>query len=143
MTNRTNVDTGREIRRVHTVLEDLYGGIRGDPSPVADALASSFTYVAPDGTVHDREDTLETWRNASGEYDDSTPPYTVDVRAVERRGSIYDVHLMTYERRERIDGDWSTLTSSVWLRETSDTLTGLEWLHLHESRRGDVELNDL
>ncbi|MFP8958041.1 DUF4440 domain-containing protein [Natrialbaceae archaeon A-CW3] len=141
MTNRTNVDTGREIRRLHTVLEDVYSGIRKDPSPIANALASSFTYVAPDGTVHDREGALETWRDAVGEFDDSAPPYTVDVRDVERRGSIYDVHLVTYERRERIDGDWNALTSSVWLRETSDTLTGLEWLHLHETWQAAAEPN--
>lgn len=131
--SESGVDLAREIRRVHTIIEDGFGGIRDGLSPVADALASEFRYVAPDGTIRDREATIAAMNDSLGTYVDSTPPFTIDIRNVERQVSIYGMHLMTYERHQRIDGDWAGRTSSVWLYETEDTPTGLEWLHLQET----------
>lgn len=129
----SDVDPVREVRRMHTFIEDWIGGIRDDVSPFADALAPEFTFVPPDGVLRDRESAVAAMEDAGGAHADSTPHFVIEIENAERQLSVYGMHLVTYEEYQRVDGDWQARTSSVWLRETADTPSGLEWVHLHES----------
>lgn len=132
-------DPSREIKRVHVLFEDCLGGVRDGIDPFADALAAEFQYVALDGTRHERADAIDRLEAAAGRYADSSPRFVVDIRNVDRRLAVYDLHFVTYERHQRVDGDWSGRACTALLHETDDAPTGMEWLSLQETPRMDPE----
>ena len=135
MTDSTasDVDPVREVERMHVFIEDWIGGLRQNISPFTEALAEEFTFVPPSGSVLDREEAIAAMEAADDAHADSSPSFRVDVQDAEVQLSVYGMHLVTYREHQRIDGEWHSRTSSVWLRETTRTATGLEWVHLHET----------
>ena len=124
-----DVDPERDIERLHVVLADWLVGIRDDPRPFADSLDDGFVAIVADGAVHDANGYLahlETLR-------ETAPPQRIELDDVEHRRAIYGIHLVTFVKRyQRPDGD-RNLATSIWLRETDRTNTGLQLLHLHET----------
>lgn len=118
---------------MHLFIEDWIGGLRQDMSPFTEALAEEFTFVPPDGSVLDREEAIAAMEAVDDAHSDSSPSFRIDVQDTEVQLSVYGMHLVTYREHQRIDGEWHSRTSSVWLRETTRTATGLEWVHLHET----------
>ena len=139
----SDVDPPREIRRTYTIIEDWLGGIRDTLTPYTNSLAADFTYVTPNGTRHDRRGALDVMTEARGVHAESTPPLSIEIRDIEIRSPSRGVYLVTYEEFRRVGGEWRGRTSSALLGETTETLTGLRWLHLQETaiddRRDDNE----
>ena len=115
------------------LLEDWYGGIRDDIDPIENAIASDFTAVDSDGRVHTGERALAPIRGPRAEYLDSQPPVAVEIDELVHHRTIYGIHHLTYVKRVRVDGEWTTCRCSLWLRETDRVPTGLQWLHYHET----------
>ena len=135
MTDSTasDVDPVREVERMHVFIEDWIGGLRQNMSPFTEALAEEFTFVPPSGSVLGREEAITAMEAADNAHADSRPSFRIDVQDAEVQLSVYGMHLVTYREHQRIEGEWHSRTSSVWLRETTRTATGLEWVHLHET----------
>ena len=129
----SDVDPVREVERMHVFIQDWIGGLRQNMSPFTESLAEEFTFIPPSGTVLDREQSIAAMEDAGDAHADSSPSFRIDVQDAEVQLSVYGMHLVTYREHQRIDGEWHSRTSSVWLRETTRTATGLEWVHLHET----------
>lgn len=129
-----DVDPIREVNRLHLMLQDWYGGVRDDVDPIENALAGDFLSITPDGRLLDREGSIAAWRDRRRAYGDSRPPVRVELEDVTVARTIYGVHQVTYRKRLRVDGDERVYQCSLWLRETERVNTGLQWLHLSETR---------
>ena len=135
----SDVDPVREVNRLHLVLEDWYGKIRGDIDPIENALAADFTWIDPDGDVADRSASVAAWRERRQSYTAAATPVSIDLEDVTFQRSIYGVHQMTYTKHVTVDGETRSFTCSLWLRETERAPSGLQWLHLTETRIAESE----
>lgn len=126
----SDIDPLREIRRMHVLLEDWYGGIRRDLGPFETSLADEFTAVTSDGQLHDRAGYLAA---LDARRDAIDGPIAIEVEDVVEQRALYGVHQVTFRKRIAHDEGSSVTTCSMWLRETSRTSTGLQWLHLQET----------
>ena len=138
----SDVDPVREVKRLHLVLEDWYGKIRGNIDPIENALAADFTWIGPDGGVADRSASVTAWNERRESYTEAATPVGVDLEDVSLQRSIYGVHQMTYTKHVAVDGDTRSFTCSLWLRETERAASGLQWLHLTETRIAEPEEDD-
>ena len=132
MSTPSDVQPEREVRRLHLMLEDWYGGIRSDIDPITDALASSFTWLAPDGTLADRDEALTRWSATRNEFVETTPSPSVSVSSIDLRRTLFGIHQVTYHKEIRQGDAVTTRACSLWLRETERVPSGLQWLHLAE-----------
>lgn len=126
----SDIDPLREIRRMHVLLEDWYGGIRTDLGPFETSLADEFTAILRDGTLYDRAgyvSALEERKNAVG------GPVGIEIEELSEQRALYGVHQVTFQKRMMSDAGPTVSRCSMWLRETSRTSTGLQWLHLQET----------
>ncbi len=133
MSTASDVDPEREIRRLHLLLEDWYGGIREDIEPIVDALADDFSMIRPDGTLCDRDAALAAWTDERDQFRASEPPVAVEIDELSVHRTLYGVHQLTYLKRLRIGGEWKNRRCSLWLRETERVPSGLQWLHQTET----------
>ena len=128
----SDVDPVREVNRLHLVLDDWYGGIRDHIEPIELALAEDFTWISPDGRLAGPAESLEAWRERREERLDG--PTGVDVEDVTVQRTIYGVHQMTFTKHVTAAGTADSYTCTLWLRETERVPSGLQWLHLSETR---------
>ncbi len=131
----TDVDPVREVKRLHLVLDDWYGGIRDDIDPLVGSLASDFTWVSPDGRLGGRDESVAAWQERRDEHTEDGPPATVEIEDITIQRTIYGVHQLTFRKHVRSAGTVRPFTCSLWLRETERSPTGLQWLHLTETER--------
>lgn len=137
-----DVDPSREIRRAHMMLEDWFGGIREEIDAIEAVLGESFTTVGSEGTVRNRTDSLEALREDREAYVQSSPTVLVEVDEITHHLELHGTHMLTFEKRIRVDGEWEARRCSLWLRETDQSPTGLQWLHLHETPIQESEAVD-
>lgn len=130
MSSSNDVDPVREVRRMHVLLEDWFGGIRQDLDPLKDSLAPDFTAVGPDGTRRNGTEMLEA---LADERDAFSSPVRVNLQDVTKHRDLYGVHHLTFEKHLAAGEETEVRTCSVWLRETNRAPTGLQWLHLQET----------
>ena len=123
----SDVNPVREVNRLHLVLDDWYGNIRSDLGPVQQSLADDFTWIGPTGQVSGRNDSLEAWARRRDEIQG------IDVDDVTIQRTIYGVHQVTYTKVQQTSADTEMVMCSLWLRETEQSSTGLQWLHLTET----------
>lgn len=126
----TDIDPIREVRRLHVLLEDWYGGIRADLGPFESSLADGFSAITHDGALYDGPGYLEALHERR---DEQAGIVSIDLDQLTAQRSLYGVHQVTFEKQVKTDEETTTSTCSMWLRETSRTATGLQWLHLQET----------
>lgn len=134
----SDVDPEREIKRLHVVLEDWFGGIRNDLRPLEESLAPEFTAVTPDGQLHDRAayfDRLDERRSAVGNV-------RIQIEELVEQRALYGMHQLTFHKRIVGGAEPDVRQCSAWVRETNRTSTGLQYLHLHETRIPQSEPDD-
>lgn len=127
----SDVDPVREVNRLYLMVDDWYGGIRGHIEPIELALADDFTWVSPDGRLAGPDDALAAWRERRDELADG--PASVEVEDITVQRTIYGVHQVTFIKHISAGGESDAYTCSLWLRETEQVPSGLQWLHLTET----------
>lgn len=135
----SDIDPEREVRRIHVMLEDWYGGIRDQVDPFEKSLATDFTAIGPDGAIRTRTETLDAYAAERAEYAAAGVPVAIELEEIEHRRARNRLHLLTYVKRIQAGDAVEARSCSVWLRETDRAPTGLQWLHLQETPRTVTE----
>ncbi len=130
-----DVDPEREVRRLHLMLGDWFAGVRDDVEPLENAMARDFTAITPDGVVHDAGGYVDALAAERGELERAR----LEVEDIAERRSMYDLHQLTFVKVLRSTEGEERRTCSIWVRETNRTATGLQLLHLQETRQPVAE----
>ena len=127
----------REIVELHQFFEDWFAGKLPDTDAAfarfADALHPDFHIIPPNGSVLDRAAILERLRAAHGRTANASPPFVIEVRAVQRRSAVDGGVVLTYEEWQGAGTPTEGRTSSVLMRRHDSAPNGLQWVHVHET----------
>ena len=120
-----------EIEQLHAFFVDWYCGDESAFERVERALAPSFERVSPDGTVQDREATLNGIRATQNAYE----WFDIEIRNVVLLESFEESALVRYEEYQTMPGDSNGRLSTTLLAHDSDgsPATDLRWRYLQET----------
>lgn len=116
------------------MLGDWFAGIRDDIQPLEGAMARDFSAVTPDGRIHDAAGYIDALAAERAALDRAR----IEVEDISEQRSMYDLYQLTFEKIVRSGDGEDRRTCSIWVRETNRTATGLQLLHLQETRKPDA-----
>lgn len=128
-------DAAREVEALHDFIEDWFAGRVADDAfdRMGETLAPEFEIVTPEGERLDREELLDGMREGHGSQATSVPPFEIRVDDVTGRVIEEEICVVTYDERQRSDGEESVRTSTAVFCRDDDAPNGVAWLHLHET----------
>ena len=119
-----------EVEQLHFFFEGWMGGtLEADPETfrrLGDVLAPEFEMISPGGERTTRDELVAGLMPAHG-------PFRIRIANYRGRSLSKEMHLITYEEWQVIDGETRGRLSTALLRNRKGTPNGVEWVHLHET----------
>lgn len=121
-----------EVAELHAFFAEWFGGSRPDTDEAfarfADALASSFTMVVPDGRTVPRDAVLKAVRDSHG-----WGATTIWIENHVLRFSNAGVALVGYEEWQTRDDATRGRASTAFFAVDPAAPNGVRWMHVHET----------
>jgi hypothetical protein len=132
-----------EVEQLHVFFEAwMSGTLEADPETfrrLSDVLAPEFEMISPYGDRTTRDELVAGLMPAHGIHAGRTRPFRIRIANYRGRSLSKEMHLVTYEEWQVIDGETRGRLSTALLRNREGTPNGVEWVHLHETWMPETE----